>query len=135
MIVNPPENPKDPSSPLAGRFRGFLPVVVDVETGGFNAATDALLEGCAGSYTAHAALELYAEVFEQAGALDKLEGFASHFGPDFYRLPRHQDQITLVRRPWVVPEQLALDEQSALIPMAAGQTLNWQVVSGPSDNT
>lgn len=91
--------------------------------------------GCAGSYTAHAALELYAEVFELAGALDKLEGFASHFGPDFYRLPRHQDQITLVRRPWVVPEQLALDEQSALIPMAAGQTLNWQVVSGPSDNT
>lgn len=89
--------------------------------------------GCAGSYTAHAALELYAQVFEEAGALDRLEGFASHFGPDFYRLPRNKDQITLVKRPWVVPEQLALDDQSTLIPMAAGETLSWQVVPSSTD--
>src|SRR5690606_14934220 len=59
--------------------------------------------GCAGCYTAHCALEMYAEVFEDAGALDKLEGFASHYGPDFYGLPRNSDTITLQRRSWQSP--------------------------------
>ena len=59
--------------------------------------------GCAGCYTAHAGIELYAEVFDAAGALDKLEGFASHFGPDFYGLPRNRDTITLVKDAWRVP--------------------------------
>ncbi|MCR8921605.1 dihydroorotase [Dasania sp. GY-MA-18] len=82
--------------------------------------------GCAGCYTAYAAIELYAEAFEQAGALDKLEAFASHFGPDFYGLPRNSDTITLSKSPWQVPAQLSLGGQP-LIPLCAGETLQWQV--------
>ncbi|MEE8059679.1 MAG: dihydroorotase [Pseudomonadales bacterium] len=84
--------------------------------------------GCAGSYTAYAAIELYAEAFEQAGALDKLEGFASHFGPDFYGLPRNSDTITLQRKPWDVPRHLPLGD-TLLVPLCAGKTLQWQVVT------
>ena len=83
--------------------------------------------GCAGCYTAYAAIELYAEVFEQRNALDKLEGFASHFGADFYQLPRNQDTITLVREPWTAPSSLAFGEQQ-LIPLRAGETLNWRIL-------
>ncbi len=83
--------------------------------------------GCAGCYTAYAAIELYAEAFEQRNALDKLEGFASHFGADFYQLPRNQDTITLVREPWTAPSSLAFGEQQ-LIPLRAGETLNWRVL-------
>lgn len=83
--------------------------------------------GCAGCYTAYAAIELYAEAFEQRQALDKLEGFASHFGADFYGLPRNQDSITLVREPWTVPDSFAFAEQE-LIPLRAGETLNWRVL-------
>ncbi len=82
--------------------------------------------GCAGSYTANAAIELYAEIFEDADALDKLEGFASHFGPDFYQLPRNTDTITLVKQAWQIPESLAYGEQP-LIPLRAGESLRWQV--------
>ena len=82
--------------------------------------------GCAGCYTAHAALELYAEVFEQAGALDKLEGFASFFGPDFYRLPRNNETVTLQKQPWQVPATLQLGSQQ-LVPIGAASTLQWQV--------
>jgi len=82
--------------------------------------------GCAGAYTAFAAIELYAEAFEQAGALGKLEGFASHFGPDFYGLPRNSDTITLVREDWQVPTTLALGDKP-LVPLCAGETLHWQV--------
>ncbi len=84
--------------------------------------------GCAGCYTAHAALELYAEAFEQAGALDKLEGFASFFGPDFYHLPRNSDTVTLLKQPWQVPATLQLGTQQ-LVPIAAASTLQWQVES------
>lgn len=83
--------------------------------------------GCAGSYTAHAALELYALAFDAAGALDRLEGFASEFGPDFYGLPRNDDNVTLERRPWTVPECLALGEGS-LVPLLAGESLDWRVI-------
>jgi len=83
--------------------------------------------GCAGSYTAHAAIELYAEAFEQAGALPRLEAFASFFGADFYGLPRNQDQITLRRREWTVPEQLSLGGET-LVPLRAGEQIVWQVV-------
>lgn len=82
--------------------------------------------GCAGCYTAYAAIELYAEAFEQAEALDKLEGFASHFGADYYGLARNTDTITLEKSPWQVPEQLTLGG-SALTPLLAGETLQWQV--------
>lgn len=83
--------------------------------------------GCAGCYTAYAGIELYAEAFEQRNALDKLEAFASHFGPDFYNLPRNQDSITLVREPWTVPSSFEFGEQQ-LVPLRAGETLNWRVL-------
>ncbi|KLV10802.1 dihydroorotase [Photobacterium ganghwense] len=83
--------------------------------------------GCAGSYTAHAAIELYAEVFEQAGALDKLEAFASFNGPDFYGLPRNTDTITLVKENWAVPETLAFGND-VVVPIRAGESLNWKVI-------
>lgn len=80
--------------------------------------------GCAGAYTASAALAFYAQAFEDANALDKLEGFASHFGPDFYGLPRNSHTVTLVRKPWQQPAKLSLGS-SSLTPLLAGQTLNW----------
>ncbi len=82
--------------------------------------------GCAGSYTAHAAIELYAEAFEQSGALDRLEGFASRFGPDFYRLPRNTDRITLVRQSWDIPERYPLAD-GALVPLRAGARVDWRI--------
>ncbi|MCW9023854.1 MAG: dihydroorotase [Gammaproteobacteria bacterium] len=82
--------------------------------------------GCAGIYSAHAAIELYAEAFEQANALDKLEAFASFFGPDFYRLPRNTDSITLRRKSWDVPTELPFGNET-LIPLRAGQTVAWHL--------
>jgi dihydroorotase len=82
--------------------------------------------GCAGCYTALTALELYAEAFEAAGALDKLEGFASHFGPDFYRLPRNAGRVTLRREPYQVPSDLPYGSDR-LTPFRAGETLRWQM--------
>ena len=82
--------------------------------------------GCAGIYTAHAALELYAEAFEQAGALDRLEDFASHFGPDFYGLPRNTGNITLEKTDWQVPDSHPLGSTS-VIPMCAGELLHWRL--------
>lgn len=83
--------------------------------------------GCAGSYTAHAALELYAEVFEQAGALDKLEAFASFNGPDFYNLPRNSDTITLEKCSWDVPATMHFGD-SEVVPIKAGEQLSWKVL-------
>jgi dihydroorotase len=83
--------------------------------------------GCAGMYTAHAAIELYAEAFEEAGALDKLEGFASFYGPDFYNLPRNTDKITLRKESWLVPETIPFAED-VLVPLRAGQTVAWRLV-------
>ncbi|MDB6061497.1 MAG: dihydroorotase [Verrucomicrobiaceae bacterium] len=83
--------------------------------------------GCAGSYTAHAAIELYAEAFEQAAALDKLEGFASFYGADFYGLPRNSDAITLRRDSWVVPNELPLGNDT-VVPLRAGESIAWRVV-------
>lgn len=83
--------------------------------------------GCAGSYTAHAAIELYAEAFEQMNALDKLEGFASFYGADFYGLPRNSDTITLVKENWRVPESYTLG-QSVVVPIRAGADIAWRVL-------
>ena len=83
--------------------------------------------GCAGSYTAHAAIELYAEVFEQAGALDKLEAFASFNGPDFYGLPRNTDTITLRKESWTVPETMAFGND-VVVPIRAGEQILWKVI-------
>jgi dihydroorotase len=82
--------------------------------------------GCAGMFTAHAAIELYAEIFDSAGHLDKLEGFASHFGADFYGLPRHEDSITLVNVPWVAPSSYAFAD-GALVPYRAGEAIAWRL--------
>jgi dihydroorotase len=84
--------------------------------------------GCAGCYTAYAALELYAEAFEQAGALDKLEGFASFHGPDFYRLPRNAGQVTLVKEDWPVPAGYAYAGGDTLVPLRAGEALSWKML-------
>ncbi|MEX2963191.1 dihydroorotase [Microbulbifer sp. TYP-18] len=83
--------------------------------------------GCAGCYTAFAAIEMYAEVFERAGKLDKLESFASEFGPDFYDLPRNLGSIYLARDPWRLPASLTMGD-GQLIPLAAGEILNWRLV-------
>ncbi len=83
--------------------------------------------GCAGMYTAHAAIELYAEAFEEAGALDKLENFASVYGSDFYGLPRNTDKITLRKESWLVPESIPFADD-VLVPLRAGQTIAWRVV-------
>ena len=83
--------------------------------------------GCAGCYTAHAAMELYAQAFDAAGAMDKLEGFASFFGADFYGLPRNQGRITLQRETWKTPESFAFGE-GILKPLAAGEELLWRMV-------
>jgi dihydroorotase len=82
--------------------------------------------GCAGCYTAHSALEMYAQVFEAAGALDKLEAFASHFGPDFYGLPRNGDTVTLFKRDWKIPASLPFADGN-LTPLGAGGILRWSV--------
>ena len=83
--------------------------------------------GCAGMFTAPAAIECYAEIFEQAAALEKLEGFASHFGADFYGLPRHNETITLQKQPWKMAETLPMSE-SVIVPFRAGQDINWRMV-------
>lgn len=82
--------------------------------------------GCAGCFGAPAAMAIYAEVFETAGALGRLEGFASHHGADFYRLPRNTGRITLVRERWRVPESLPLGE-ATVVPLGAGEELEWRV--------
>jgi dihydroorotase len=84
--------------------------------------------GCAGMFTAHAAIELYAEAFEAAGKLDRLEGFASHFGADFYGLPRHSDTITLLKETWTGPQQFAFGS-GTLIPYRAGEPIGWRLIS------
>lgn len=83
--------------------------------------------GCAGSYTAHAAIELYAEVFNDAGALDQLEAFASFNGPDFYGLPRNSDTITLEKSCWHVPDTMAFGNDS-VVPIRAGEAMAWKVI-------
>jgi len=83
--------------------------------------------GCAGCYSAWSAIELYAQVFEELGVLDKLEGFASHYGADFYGLPRNSSTIKLVKQPWSIPEEIMLPDGSPIVPFFAGQTLNWKL--------
>jgi len=83
--------------------------------------------GCAGTFTAHAGIELYAEIFDAANALDKLEAFASLHGPDFYGLPRNQDRITLEKEAWSVPQELPYHHDT-LVPFRAGGTVSWRML-------
>lgn len=84
--------------------------------------------GCAGCYSAWSALELYTQVFDDLNALDKLEGFASFNGADFYGLARNTGQITLKREAWTMPEEIALANGDSIVPFFAGQILDWQIV-------
>ncbi|WP_295390250.1 dihydroorotase [uncultured Thiodictyon sp.] len=84
--------------------------------------------GCAGAFSAHAALEFYAQAFAQADALDRLEGFASHFGADFYGLPRNTARVTLRREPWEIPPDYPLGP-TRVIPMGAGTRLDWRLLA------
>ncbi|MFM7802519.1 MAG: dihydroorotase, partial [Limnohabitans sp.] len=84
--------------------------------------------GCAGCYTALSALELYAQAFDSVNALDKLEGFASFHGPDFYGLPRNTRKVMLKRHAWTLPETLPFGEAN-LKPLCGGESLNWQLQS------
>ena len=83
--------------------------------------------GCAGCYTAYAALELYAEAFEQAGALDRLEAFASFHGPDWYGLPRNTGTVTLAREAWTVPAAYPYLAGDDIVPLRAGEQLSWKM--------
>jgi dihydroorotase len=82
--------------------------------------------GCAGMFTAHAAIELYAEAFDSVGRLDRLQSFASHFGADFYGLPRHDDSITLIKEPWVPPRTYEF-AGGTLVPYRAGEPVGWRL--------
>ncbi len=82
--------------------------------------------GCAGIFSAHAAIEIYTSIFEQQNALDKLEAFASFNGPDFYGLPRNTNSITLIKEDWQVPDHYTLGDDT-LVPFLAGQTINWKL--------
>lgn len=86
--------------------------------------------GCAGIYSAHAAIELYAEAFEQAGALHKLEGFASFHGADFYGLPRNKEKLTLFKQEWTVPDSYPFGNER-LVPMRAGEGVRWKLADLP----
>ena len=83
--------------------------------------------GCAGCYSAWSAIELYTQVFDELGALDKLEGFASHYGADFYGLPRNEGTITLVKEEWTIPEQIILSNGNPIVPFFAGQNCTWKL--------
>jgi dihydroorotase len=84
--------------------------------------------GCAGMFTAHAAIELYAEAFESAGRLERLEPFASHFGADFYALPRHDDTITLIKESWIPPQAYDFGA-GTLVPYRAGEPVAWRLAA------
>jgi dihydroorotase len=83
--------------------------------------------GCAGMFSAHAGIELYAEAFDRAGRLERLEAFASDFGPDFYGLPRNSDTITLVKEDWRVPASYAFGAER-LVPMRSNETIAWRLL-------
>jgi dihydroorotase len=86
--------------------------------------------GCAGIFSAHAAIELYAEIFETEGILPRLQGFAAEFGADFYRLGRNQESITLIKEPWTVPASYAFGD-AELVPLRAGERVGWRLKSAP----
>lgn len=85
--------------------------------------------GCAGCYSAWSAIELYTHVFDELGALDKLEGFASHHGADFYGLPRNTTSITLVKEDWTIPAEITLPNGNPIVPFFGGQTCSWKIKS------
>lgn len=89
--------------------------------------------GCAGCYSAWSAIELYTQVFEELGALDKLEGFASFYGADFYGLPRNTSTITLIKEQWQIPEQIILPNGRLIVPFYAGHEVSWKLQVAGND--
>ena len=89
--------------------------------------------GCAGCYSAWSAIELYAQVFEELDALDKLEGFASLYGPDFYGLPKNQSHITLTRETWTIPKEIILPDGKSIVPFYADMQVNWKLKSATTN--
>ena len=83
--------------------------------------------GCAGCYSAWSAIELYTQVFDDLDALDRLENFASVYGPKFYNLPVNEDSLTLIEDPWQIPSSITLPSNEHIVPFYAGQTVNWQI--------
>ncbi len=83
--------------------------------------------GCAGCYSAWSALELYAQVFEELNVLENLQEFASHYGADFYGLPRNQGTVTLIREQWKVAKEIILPNGRSIVPFYAGMTLDWKL--------
>jgi len=84
--------------------------------------------GCAGCYTAPVGIELYAQIFDECDSLDKLEGFASYYGADFYGLPRNSKKITLVKESWVVPQEVVIPGAGVIVPFLAGQQIHWRLL-------
>jgi len=87
--------------------------------------------GCAGCYSSWSAIELYAQIFDDLGVLDLLEGFASHHGPDFYGLERNTDQITLQKTSWTIPDEITLPNGNPIVPFFAGKQVSWKLKSAP----
>jgi dihydroorotase len=114
---------------ISGDERFFL----GTDSAPHSRATKEAACGCAGVYSAHAAVELYAEIFEAAGALSRLEGFASLHGPRFYRLPPNEQRITLSKTPWTVPDSYPFADGERLVPLRAGESLAWRVVHEDSN--
>jgi dihydroorotase len=119
---------KDRQALLAAATSGNPRFFLGTDSAPHERSTKETACGAAGMFTAHAAIELYAEAFEAAGRLDRLEGFASHFGADFYGLPRHAETITLLKEAWTGPQQFAFGS-GTLIPYRAGEPIGWRLAS------
>jgi dihydroorotase len=113
---------------LAAVTRGSPRLFLGTDSAPHGRAAKETACGCAGIFSAHAALELYAEAFAGAGALDRLEGFASCYGADFYGLPRNRDTITLLPQPWEVPARYPFGSDE-LVPLRAGERIAWRLAS------
>ncbi len=119
---------RDRQALLAAATSGNPRYFLGTDSAPHERATKETACGCAGMFTAHAAIELYAEAFESAGKLERLEGFASHFGADFYGLARHSETITLLKEPWIGPETYAFGS-SGLVPYRAGEPIGWRLAA------
>jgi dihydroorotase len=117
---------RDRRALIAAATSGLARFFLGTDSAPHERATKETSCGCAGMFTAHAALELYAEVFEAVGRLDRLEGFASKHGADFYGLPRHEERITLIKESWTPPETYAFGG-GTVVPYRAGEPVTWRL--------
>jgi dihydroorotase len=120
---------RDREALLAAASSGNAKFFLGTDSAPHERATKESACGCAGMFTAHAGIELYAEAFESVGKLDRLQSFASHHGADFYGLPRHQDTITLAKEPWVPPAAYEFGTGS-VVPYRAGEPIAWRIIKG-----